>query len=113
MYIMILDNAFFHYIQKMKISFNIRLTNAEDLNIDEESWIGSLASVGALVGTLVSQVLTRYISARHGLIISALGSVLGWSLIFSAAQERNYMLKHEIEKLKFSSLLEAYGYFEN
>ena len=63
------------------------MTNPEDLNIDEESWIGSLASVGALIGTVASQVATRYSSARHGLILSSVGSVLGWSLIFAAAQE--------------------------
>ena len=71
-----------------------RLTNSEDLNIDEESWIGSLASIGALAGTIVSQVLNRYISARHGLIVSAAGSFLGWGLIFSAAQE-NFVFKQE------------------
>ena len=67
----------------------VRLTNPEELNIDDESWIGSLASVGALIGTFASQVSTRYISARHGLILSSVGSLMGWSLIFVASQENN------------------------
>ena len=67
----------------------VRLTNPEELNIDDESWIGSLASVGALIGTFASQVSTRYISARHELILSSVGSLMGWSLIFVASQENN------------------------
>ena len=78
----------------------LRLTNPEDLNIDEESWIGSLASVGALVGTFVSQVVTRYISARHGLILSSVGSLLGWSLMFVAAQENNIIQQTKAVEMK-------------
>ena len=62
----------------------------EELNIDEESWIGSLASIGALLGTILSLVLTRYISARQSLLICCLGAVLGWVLIVSSSQ-----VKHE------------------
>ena len=69
------------------------MTNSADLNIDQESWIGSLAVFGAIIGTTVSQIVTRYISARQGLIISAVGSVMGWSFIFSAAQD-NYIVKN-------------------
>ena len=78
----------------------LRLTNPEDLNIDEESWIGSLASVGALVGTFVSQVVTRYINARHGLILSSVGSALGWSIIFLAAQENNISTENKLNRFE-------------
>lgn len=56
------------------------------LSIDEASWFGSLASVGALVGTAVSWIVTSHLSARQGLILCSAGLVMGWALIFSAAQ---------------------------
>lgn len=58
----------------------------QELGIDETSWFGSLASVGALVGTSVSWIVSRWLSARQGLILCSTGLVTGWALIFSAAQ---------------------------
>ena len=39
--------------------------STQELSIDETSWLGSLASVGALIGTMVSWIVTRYLSARQ------------------------------------------------
>ena len=58
----------------------------QELGIDETSWFGSLASVGALVGTSVSWIVTRWLSSRQGLILCSSGLLTGWALIFSAAQ---------------------------
>ena len=66
---------------------NHRAGLSEELSIDDQSWIGSLASIGALVGTILSWFLTRVLSARKGLIVSSVGIVTGWGLVFIGAQE--------------------------
>lgn len=61
---------------------SIRESQEYPVSLEEQSWIGSSASVGALIGTLLSRVLAKQIGSRRGLIICGFASVAGWVLIF-------------------------------
>jgi len=62
------------------------LSVEQELTIGDESWIGSLANIGALVGTIISWFLTKFMSVRHGLLVASFGTILGWALLFISAQ---------------------------
>lgn len=56
------------------------------LNVDdnEESWIGSLMTVGALTGGLVAGYLVDSMGRKLSIMLSSLGFIAGWVLIATA-----------------------------
>ena len=95
-------------LQGYNINQEIWRKQTQELGIDETSWFGSLASVGALVGTSLSWIVTRFLSARQGLILCSTGLVMGWALIFSAAQVRDSRPDIRLSSPKFSGQLPAF-----
>ena len=65
---------------------NFRESLGEKVGVDEQSWIGSLGNMGILAGTMLSWLITNWLSARIALIYCCLGIVLGWAFIFTGAE---------------------------
>ena len=57
-----------------------------NLTDDEDSWVGSLALLGALLGAVPAGCLTDWLGRKRFLIILSLPYVLGWGLIVAALQ---------------------------
>ena len=65
---------------------NFRESLGDKVGVDEQSWIGSLGNMGILAGTMLSWLITNWLSARIALIYCSLGIVLGWAFIFTGAE---------------------------
>ena len=56
------------------------------MSLEQQSWVGSAASVGALLGTLLARKMAQTLGARKGLIVCGVASVVGWALILTSSQ---------------------------
>ena len=61
------------------------VTEIEGMTKTEESWISSLAPLGALVGALPAGYVANLIGRKRLLLLLALPYLLGWFLIIVAA----------------------------
>jgi SP family facilitated glucose transporter-like MFS transporter 8 len=62
------------------------VTETEGLTTTEESWIGSLAPLGALVGALPAGYVANLIGRKRLLLLLTIPYLLGWFLIIVAAK---------------------------
>ena len=62
------------------------VTEIEGLTTTEESWISSLAPLGALVGALPAGYVANLIGRKRLLLLLTIPYLLGWFLIIVAAK---------------------------
>jgi len=62
------------------------------VSLEQQSWVGSAASVGALLGTLLARKVAQTLGARKGLIVCGVASVIGWALILTSSQVSLYVI---------------------
>jgi MFS family permease len=62
------------------------VTESEGMTTAEESWIRSLAPLGALVGALPAGYVANLIGCKRLLLLLTLPYILGWFLIIVAAK---------------------------
>jgi MFS family permease len=62
------------------------VTETEGISTTEESWISSLAPLGALVGALPAGYVANLIGRKRLLLLLTLPYLLGWFLIIVAAK---------------------------
>ena len=74
------------FCQCQYVYTNFRQSLGDKVGVDEQSWIGSLGNMGILTGTILSWLITKFLSARIALINTSLGIVLGWVLVFTGAK---------------------------
>ncbi|CAN7990247.1 unnamed protein product, partial [Ixodes hexagonus] len=59
-------------------------SNSFTLSANEETWFGSVLTVGALIGGLVAGFLVESLGRKLAIIFSSLGFVIGWLLVATA-----------------------------
>jgi len=52
------------------------------LSLEAQSWIGSTANIGAVLGTICSRFFSKHIGARQGLALCGATTVTAWVFIF-------------------------------
>lgn len=62
------------------------------LSIEYQSWIGSTGYVGALIGTVLSIFISKYVGARKVLIFCGGASLIGWIFVFISSSFTLYMI---------------------
>jgi SP family facilitated glucose transporter-like MFS transporter 8 len=62
------------------------VTETEGISTTEESWISSLAPLGALVGALPAGYMANLIGRKRLLLLLTIPYLLGWFLIIVAAK---------------------------
>ena len=62
------------------------------MSLEQQSWVGSAASVGALLGTLLARKMAQTLGARKGLIVCGVASVVGWALILTSSLVSLYVI---------------------